>query len=156
MALAHRPPLLLLDEPTDGLDPLMRDETLGALADHLAESPTTVLVSTHHVDEVERLADHIGVLQAGQLGAQLCTDALRAGLLRYRAEVPAGWNGAPSLNGAVLRRSSSAREIDWIVWGTEVDVAGALTASGATIRDASSLTLADAAVVLLETTRRAA
>ncbi|MEO6778486.1 MAG: ABC transporter ATP-binding protein, partial [Gemmatimonadaceae bacterium] len=61
MALAHRPPLLLLDEPTDGLDPYMRDETLGVLADHLAESQTTVVISTHHVEEVERLADHIGV-----------------------------------------------------------------------------------------------
>src|SRR5665213_1608712 len=60
MALAHRPPLLLLDEPTDGLDPLMRDETLGVIADHLADSPTTVVLSTHHVEEVERLADHIG------------------------------------------------------------------------------------------------
>ena len=53
MALAHRPPLLLLDEPTDGLDPVMRDETLGLLAEHLAETPTTVLISTHLVHEIE-------------------------------------------------------------------------------------------------------
>ena len=66
-ALAHRPALLLLDEPTDGLDPLVRDRVFGLLADHLASSPTTVLISTHLVHEVEGLGDHLGVLRAGRL-----------------------------------------------------------------------------------------
>ena len=46
MALAHRPPLLLLDEPTDGLDPVARDETFGVLVEHLADTATTVVLST--------------------------------------------------------------------------------------------------------------
>ncbi len=104
MALAHRPPLLLLDEPTDGLDPLMRDETLGVIADHLADSPTTVVISTHHVEEVERLADHIGVLRNGKLRAQTSRADLDAGLRRYRVEVPDAWAGVAALNGSVLSR----------------------------------------------------
>jgi ABC-2 type transport system ATP-binding protein len=149
MALAHRPPLLMLDEPTDGLDPLMRDETLGVLAEHLSDTPTTVLLSTHHVEEVERLADHIGVLHDGELRAQLSLNDLRHGLRRYRIEVPDGWQGITSLNGAVLRRSTSAREMQWIVWGAETEVARQFDNAGATVRDVASLSLLDATITLL-------
>jgi ABC-2 type transport system ATP-binding protein len=149
MALAHRPPLLLLDEPTDGLDPYMRDETLGALAEHLAETPTTVLLSTHHVEEVERLADHIGVLRAGELRMQTSLAELRARLRRYRAEVPDGWRGVDTLNGAVLRRAGSGREVQWTVWGDEADVARQLAAAGATVRDVAPLSLSEATLALL-------
>ena len=149
MALAHRPPLLLLDEPIDGLDPLMRDETLGLLAEHLASTPTTVLLSTHHVQEVERLADHIGVLRTGMLRAQMTLAELRAGLRRYRAEVPDGWQGVPALNGAVLRSVAAPREVEWTVWGREADVMNQLSASGANVREAAPLSLHEATLALL-------
>ena len=151
MALAHRPALLLLDEPTDGLDPVVRDETLGALAEHLADTPTTVLLSTHHVTEVESLADHIGVLRDGRLRVQVPLDELRRSLRRYRAEVPDGWRGVPTLNGAVLRRAAATHEVQWTVWGAEADVAGELAASGATVREAAPLSLHEATLALLTT-----
>ncbi|MEO7218408.1 MAG: ABC transporter ATP-binding protein [Gemmatimonadaceae bacterium] len=149
MALAHRPPVLLLDEPTDGLDPLMRDETLGVLADHLAETETTVVISTHHVEEVERLADHIGVLRNGELRAQMSRADLDAGLRRYSVEVPEGWAGAPSLNGTVLRRVTAPREVQWTVWGQEKEVAQQLASSGGTVREVVPLSLLDATLALL-------
>jgi ABC-2 type transport system ATP-binding protein len=149
MALAHRPPVLLLDEPTDGLDPVMRDELMGHLAEHLAETPTSVLVSTHLVHEFERMADHIGVIRGGRLRAQMPIDLLRRKLLRYRAEVPEGWGGAESLDGAVLRHSGGTREILWTVWGEPADVQEALSASGATVREAAPLSLDEAAIALL-------
>ncbi len=149
MALAHRPPLLLLDEPTDGLDPLMRDETLGVLADHLAETETTVVLSTHHVEEVERLADHIGVLRSGELRAQMSRADLDDGLRRYRVEVPERWDGAASLNGSVLRRITAPREVQWTVWGKEADVVQKLTHSGGTVREVVPLSLLDATLALL-------
>ncbi len=65
LALAHRPPVLLLDEPTDGLDPVVRSRTLSLLAEHLADTPTTILISTHHIHELESLADHVGVCGTG-------------------------------------------------------------------------------------------
>jgi len=149
MALAHRPPLLLLDEPTDGLDPFMRDETLGVLADHLAASPTTVVLSTHHVEEVEGLADHIGVLRNGELRAQMSRDDLNAGLRRYRVEVPDGWSGVASLNGTVLRRVAAPREVQWTVWGPEAGIVQMLTGSGGTVREVARLSLIDATLALL-------
>ena len=149
MALAHRPPLLLLDEPTDGLDPLMRDETLGVLADHLAESQTTVVLSTHHVEEVERLADHIGVLRSGELRAQMSREDLDAGLRRYRVEVPEGWAGVPSLNGTALRRVTAPREVQWTVWGSEPEIVQKLSSAGGTVREVAPVSLLDATLALL-------
>jgi ABC-2 type transport system ATP-binding protein len=149
MALAHRPPLLILDEPTDGLDPVMRDETLGVLVDHLATTPTTMLLCTHHVSEFETLADHIGVLKNGELRAQLTLQELRRGLRRYRADIPERWDGAALFGDAVLRRSTTSRDIDWVVWGDESEISSELTRSGAVVRDVVPLSLNDATLALL-------
>jgi ABC-2 type transport system ATP-binding protein len=149
MALAHRPPLLLLDEPTDGLDPFMRDETLGVLADHLAETQATVVLSTHHVEEVEKLADHIGVLRSGTLRTQMSREDLDAGLRRYSVEVPDGWAGAASLDGSVLRRVIAPREVQWTVWGPETEVVQKLSGAGGTVREVVPLSLLDATLALL-------
>ncbi|HEY7770328.1 ABC transporter ATP-binding protein [Longimicrobium sp.] len=155
MALAHRPRLLVLDEPTDGLDPVMLDETLGLLTDHITESPTTVVISTHQVHDVDRLADHVGAMRDGKLMMQVPRDELHRKLRRYHAEVPDGWAGAPGLNGAVLRKGSFGREIQWSIWGEEREVVQQLTSAGATVRDAAPLTLADAAIALLSRRERA-
>jgi ABC-2 type transport system ATP-binding protein len=148
-ALAHRPPVLLLDEPTDGLDPLAREDFGALLVEHMADAPTTILWSTHHVHEAERMADHVGVLRNGRLLLQAPVDTVRAGLHRYHALVPDGWTGAPGLNGDVLVRAASGREITWTVWGDERQVAERLSASGATVRETGRLSLEDAALALL-------
>ena len=149
MALAHRPQLLIFDEPTDGLDPVMRDELLGALVEHLADTPTTVLLSTHHVAEVEQIADHIGVMRDGQLCAQMPLSDLRRDLRRYRAAVPADWQGASAIDDAVLRRAGTRNEVDWTIWGEQSRIAEELTTAGATVREALPLTLEEATLTLL-------
>ena len=149
MALAHRPPLLVMDEPTDGLDPVMRDETLGVLIDHIAQTPTTVLLSTHHVSEVERLADHIGVLRDGELRAQMPLDELRRDLRRYRAQIPVGWQGTSMFGDAVIRRVTTRNEVDWTVWGEESVVAGELVGAGAMVCESAPLSLHEATLALL-------
>ena len=147
LALAHRPPLLLLDEPTDGLDPLVRNRTLAHLAEHLADTPTTVVIATHHVAEVESLTDHIGVLRNGRLVAQMSRDELRSTVRRYRAEVPDGWQAPRELRTASLRRG--AREAQWTLIGDEHDITARLTATGATVRDVTPLSLENAALAFL-------
>jgi len=149
MALAHRPPVLLLDEPTDGLDPVMRDEALALLSDHVAETAATLLISTHLVYEVEGLGDHLGVLREGRLRAQLDRETLRRKLRRYTLEVPEGWGGVESLGDRVVRTGGSGREVAWTVWGEESEVLEGLKAGGATVREVDPLTLEEAAVALL-------
>ena len=149
MALAHRPPLLLLDEPTDGLDPVMRDEALAILSDHVAETGGTLVISTHLVYEVEGLGDHLGVLRDGVLRAQLDRETLRRRLLRYTLEVPEGWDGVRELNESIVRRTGAGREVAWTIWGEEEEVMARLKGGGATVRELEPLTLEEAAVALL-------
>jgi len=66
-SLAYRPELVVLDEPFSGLDPVVRDELIRALLELPAEKPCTVLISSHDIEEVERLADWVGFISRGRL-----------------------------------------------------------------------------------------
>jgi ABC-2 type transport system ATP-binding protein len=65
-ALFHDPELLVLDEPTTGLDPLMQEEFLAVVAEH-RERGGTVLLSSHELDEVQRVCDRVGIIRTGRL-----------------------------------------------------------------------------------------
>jgi ABC-2 type transport system ATP-binding protein len=67
LALAHRPELLVLDEPSSGLDPLARRDILAAIVREAVSQGQTVLFSSHLLDEVERIADHIALIDAGRV-----------------------------------------------------------------------------------------
>jgi ABC-2 type transport system ATP-binding protein len=149
LALAHRPALLLLDEPTDGLDPLVRSRTLAQLAEHLADTPTTVVITTHHIGEIETLADHIGVLRDGRLVAQMSGDEIRRTVRRYRLEVPEAWQPPPQLGVAGLRRSRTGREVQATLIGEQDDVLARLASDSVIVRDVTPLALEEAALALL-------
>ena len=149
MALAHRPSLLLLDEPTDGLDPVMRDEALALLSEHVAETGATLVISTHLVYEVEGLGDHLGVLKDGGLRAQLDRETLRRRLRRYTIETSEDWEGGAELTERIVRRAGRGRELAWTIWGDQEEIVGRLKAGGAVVRDVDPLTLEEAAVALL-------
>jgi ABC-2 type transport system ATP-binding protein len=149
MALAHRPRLLLLDEPTDGLDPVVRDEVLGLLSEHLADTGCTILVSTHLVYEVERIADHLGVLRRGRLVAQTSREEMHRMLRAYRTDGPEGSVAPADIPGLVLRREGSGREVRWTIWGEQAAVAHHLEREGAVVRDIAPLTLEQGVVTLL-------
>ncbi|MDQ3263468.1 MAG: ABC transporter ATP-binding protein [Myxococcota bacterium] len=70
LALSHHPSLLILDEPTAGLDPVARREFLDILASQIRREGQAVLFSSHLVSEVEQVCDRIGILQDGQLRFQ--------------------------------------------------------------------------------------
>ncbi|OHB80582.1 MAG: ABC transporter ATP-binding protein [Planctomycetes bacterium RBG_16_64_10] len=67
VALAHRPDLLLLDEPSSGLDPVVRRDILAAIVRTVAEEGRTVVFSSHLLDEVERVADRVALIHAGEV-----------------------------------------------------------------------------------------
>jgi ABC-2 type transport system ATP-binding protein len=77
-SLAYRPKLLVLDEPFSGLDPLVRDEFIKGVLEVSGTGDWTVFVSSHDIDEVERLADHVAMLEEGRLRLSESNEALRA------------------------------------------------------------------------------
>jgi ABC-2 type transport system ATP-binding protein len=72
----HRPELLVLDEPTSGLDPLMQHEFESLLRETAGEG-RTVFLSSHELDEVQRVTDRIGIIKEGRLVAEDTVDGLR-------------------------------------------------------------------------------
>lgn len=67
VALAYRPELLVLDEPSSGLDPIVRRDILGAVIRTIAAEGRTVLFSSHLLDEVEEVADHVTIIRDGRI-----------------------------------------------------------------------------------------
>jgi ABC-2 type transport system ATP-binding protein len=67
IALAYRPELLLLDEPSSGLDPIVRRDILGAIIRTIADEGRTVLFSSHLLAEVERVSDQVAMIQSGRI-----------------------------------------------------------------------------------------
>lgn len=150
LALSARPPLLLLDEPTDGLDPMGKKQVLGLIADHLASTPTTVLVSTHLVYEVERLGDHLGLLRKGRLDAQVSRDDLERRMKRYVAVAPGESDLTRDLDLPVLDAKRAGQETTLTLWGEEERMVKTLERAGASVREVSRLSLEEAALTLME------
>jgi ABC-2 type transport system ATP-binding protein len=67
VALAYRPELLVLDEPSSGLDPIVRRDILGAVLRTIADEGRTVLFSSHLLEEVEQVADHVTMIRQGKI-----------------------------------------------------------------------------------------
>ena len=67
IALAYRPDLLVLDEPSSGLDPIVRRDILGAIIRTIADEGRTVLFSSHLLEEVEQVADHVTMIDKGRI-----------------------------------------------------------------------------------------
>ena len=93
-ALAHRPAVLVMDEPTAGLDPLMQEQ-FARLVGELRHEGTTVFLSSHNLAEVERMCDRVGILRAGRLAAVESVEAitgraLRHVRLRFARDAPVG------------------------------------------------------------------
>jgi ABC-2 type transport system ATP-binding protein len=77
IALAHQPELLVLDEPSSGLDPIVRRDILGAVIRTIAAEGRTVLFSSHLLNEVEEVADHVTMLNRGQVVLSAPLDAIK-------------------------------------------------------------------------------
>jgi ABC-2 type transport system ATP-binding protein len=77
LAMGHNPELLLLDEPTSGLDPVGRHELLGILIDEIGQRGCTVVLSSHLVEDIERMADTMAIMDSGRVVASGAVDAVK-------------------------------------------------------------------------------
>lgn len=141
LCLARRPRLLLLDEPTTGLDPVARAEVLEALADVLRDERRSVLFSSHHTHDVEQLADGITMLDRGRVVASASKedflDAWRRVLCQGAA--PAGLEAWPEL--ALVRQAGSQLELKVRDW--REDLPARLQAAGLQVQRVDPMPLED-------------
>jgi ABC-2 type transport system ATP-binding protein len=152
LALATQPELLVLDEPTDGLDPVVRRDVLEALVEYVGDNHATVLISSHLIHEQERICDWVGVLDQGRLLAEVPMQEFRSGIKRLRVhQAPPVHDAAPF---RVLSRDDEfGRGETWVVRGWQDDHASWLTSAGASVREVESLDLEESFVELLRSGR---
>jgi len=100
VALAYRPDLLLLDEPSSGLDPIVRRDILGAIIRTIADEGRTVLFSSHLLGEVERVADRVAMIRRGKVVFCDSLDAIKEAHFRITLRFPEPRDAPPPLEGA--------------------------------------------------------
>ncbi|MBI2571010.1 MAG: ABC transporter ATP-binding protein [Candidatus Schekmanbacteria bacterium] len=109
IALAHRPELLVLDEPSSGLDPVVRRDILGAILRTIADEGRTVLFSSHLLEEVERVADHVTMISHGAVALSAPLDAIKQAHRWVTVRFAESQPQPPALAG-VLRWDGAGRE----------------------------------------------
>ena len=155
LALAQRPELLVLDEPTDGLDPIVRRDILAAVLEYVHDKQATVLISSHLVHELERICDWIGMMDRGSLVAELPMDEFRNGVKRLRiSKAPETLSTAAPFKLLTRERNGSMEE--WLVRGWAPGMHSYLDSVGATVREVIDLDLEEGFVEMLRSARKRA
>ena len=139
-ALAYRPDLLLLDEPSSGLDPIVRRDILGAIVRTIAQQGRTVIFSSHLLTEVERVSDRIAIIKAGR--ALFCDslDGIRARHCRLTLRLDEPRPAPPPVAGALLWEGAG-REWTAVFAAPADDVRLAAAGAGAEVVDEFPLNL---------------
>jgi ABC-2 type transport system ATP-binding protein len=112
LAVSHEPDLLLLDEPLSGLDPIAREEFLDGVLRTICDRGQTVLISSHMLDDVRRLADTVGILYEGKLLLQGSMDALLSSTKRICATLRDGCRPKETPEGTIWQRTEGR---EWTV-----------------------------------------
>jgi len=116
LTLCTRPEVLILDEPVDGLDPVMRRQVMSLILSDVAEHGTTVLISSHNLRELEDVCDHVGIMDRGQMLLEKSLEDMQGAThkLQIVGEVPEGLE--------ILHESASGRLKTLIVRGNSYEI----------------------------------
>ena len=141
LALCCQPELLVLDEPVDGLDPVMRRQVWSLLMGDVAQRGTTVLVSSHNLRELEDVCDHVGVMSHGKVLLERSLTDLQDNIVKLQAafrqeeppQLPRDWD--------VLHTSQIGRVYTYIVRGDPAAIKARMAAYDPLLLEALPLTL---------------
>jgi ABC-2 type transport system ATP-binding protein len=149
LAMGHEPELLILDEPATGLDVLVRRDFLESIVQVIQQQGRTVMLSSHMVHEVERVADRVGVIEGGKMLACEDTDAFKGRVKKVLVRLLGEDDQA-------LRRVEGVREIEGsgdrrlvTVVGYSDDHREALQATGAQVVDVVDMSLEESFIELV-------
>lgn len=139
MTVSLHPDILVLDEPVDGLDPVMRRQIWSIIMSDVAENGTTVLVSSHNLRELEDVCDHVGIMNKGRIIIERTLSELQEGLVKMQIALPDGRQLPEGLD--ILHESSSGRLKTLILHGTTEELSAKLSAHEPLFMDFVPLTL---------------
>jgi ABC-2 type transport system ATP-binding protein len=138
LALSQGAELVVLDEPTAGLDPIVTDQLLRIIVDDFAGEGRTLLLSSHHLSEVERVADWIGIIDHGKLLLEAQLDDVRANFRRVRV---VGENLNLPTRNEVLQTRTGEGTTEYVLRGNVESFTASLRNQGATVLDVSPMNL---------------
>lgn len=139
IAMSLRPEILILDEPVDGLDPVMRRQIWSIIMADVAENGTTVLVSSHNLRELEDVCDSVGIMNKGKIMIERSLNELQENIVKIQLALPDGESLPEGLD--ILRKSNTGRLQSLIMHGTQEELTEKLQSAHPLFIDAVPLTL---------------
>ena len=135
LTICTRPDVLILDEPVDGLDPVMRRQVWSLILSDVAQRETTVLISSHNLRELEDICDHVGIMDHGRMMLQKSLADMQGAThkLQLVGEVPAGLE--------ILHESASGRLKTLVVRGAAEEIEAKVSAASPAYFDVLPLSL---------------
>lgn len=140
LAICCKPELLILDEPVDGLDPVMRRQIWSIIMAEVAEQEMTVLVSSHNLRELEDVCDHVGIMHRGKVMVERSLSDLQGSVTKIQVACQSGVPKLPE-GFEVLHMSNTGRVYTLIVKGDPAEAERALSQDNPMIVDVLPLTL---------------
>ena len=135
LAICCRPDVLILDEPVDGLDPVMRRQVMSLIMSDVAERGTTVLISSHNLRELEDVCDHVGIMDHGKMLLEKSLADMQGATHKLQMV------GQPPENLEILHESTSGRLNTYIVRGGAAEISDAVAALNPVYYDVLPLSL---------------
>lgn len=139
IAVSLRPEILILDEPVDGLDPVMRRQIWSIIMADVAENGTTVLVSSHNLRELEDVCDSVGIMNKGKIMIERSLNELQENIVKIQLALPDGESLPDGLD--ILHKSNTGRLQSLIMHGTQEELTEKLQSAHPLFIDAVPLTL---------------
>ena len=139
IAVSLRPEILILDEPVDGLDPVMRRRIWSIIMADVAENGTTVLVSSHNLRELEDVCDSVGIMNKGKIMIERSLNELQENIVKIQLALPDGESLPEGLD--ILHKSNTGRLQSLIMHGTQEELTEKLQSAHPLFIDAVPLTL---------------
>ncbi len=139
LAMSMTPDLLVLDEPVDGLDPVMRRQVWGLVMADVADRGTTVVVSSHNLRELEDVCDHVGILDHGKVLLERSLSDLQENIVKVMIALPEGRSLPQDLN--ILHDAATGRMHTLILRGDADTLQAYLAAAQPQYMDIVPLTL---------------
>jgi ABC-2 type transport system ATP-binding protein len=135
LSICTRPDVLVLDEPVDGLDPVMRRQVWNLILSDVAARETTVLISSHNLRELEDICDHVGIMDHGKMLIERSLADMQGAThkLQMVGEVPEGLD--------ILHESASGRLKTLVVRGSAEEISAKAESAGLTYYDVLPLSL---------------